>query len=156
MNIKGIAVIILTGISSGAFAQSLDIGGVELRIGQSTNEAISLLSAYKVQFKGSGWFVTNKSTEDLIGYFKASGNRLVYLEKGFKVNNNSSEVYYLARSELISRGGLECVSSESETSNGSDKLIQFIKKCGPYEFRYLMPITRKYDSIISISTPSTF
>lgn len=153
---KTISAIILAGLSSGAFAQSLDIGGVELRIGQSKNEAISLLSAYEVQFKSSGWFVTNKSTESLIGYFKVSSNKLIYIEKGFQVNNNGSEVYYLARSELISRGGAECVFSESETLNGSDKFIHFIKKCGPYELRYLMPISKKYDPIISISTPGSF
>jgi hypothetical protein len=51
---------LIGGSASSATAQALDIGGIELRLGQPPEDALRSLASYQVQFVESRWFVSQK------------------------------------------------------------------------------------------------
>lgn len=157
MNIKGIAVIILTGISSGAFAQSLDIGGVELRLGQDVSEAIKSLSMYKVTYieTAQSWFVFRPESRTFspIGNVSAKNNKINWISKSYDVDQNSnlSLVYASASNELRRRAGTSCAYKEREIGgsevNGYLHIIE--KHCGFYNLSLGLPSKHPNGNVIS-------
>jgi hypothetical protein len=124
-----------------AHAQSLDIGGIELRLGQKVDEALRSLSSYQVQYSSGSWFVTQKigNLYQFLGSIGATANVISFISKSFDMNENedASEVYTRASKELRRRGGTICATREVEYKDG---LIHgFETQCGPYRLSYYMP-----------------
>lgn len=120
---------------------SLDIGGIELRVGQKIDEALRLLSPYKVEFNNGSWFVTQKSGNayQILGIISAENNVISFITKSFNMNSpeDLADVYTRASKELRRRGGTTCAIRELEVTNGL--IIGFETKCGPYKLSVFMP-----------------
>jgi hypothetical protein len=129
------------GITHAADAQSLDIGGIELRLGQEVDEALRSLSAYQVQYTGGSWIVTQKvgDMHQVLGSIGAAANVLRFISKSFEVNENEgeSEAYTRASKELRRRGGTTCATHEVEYNDGL--IHAFETQCGMYTLSYHMP-----------------
>ncbi len=123
-----------------AHAQSLDIGGIELRIGQNVDEALESLSAYNVQWNKDHWFVTQGLGKGLklLGTFSSQEKHITFISKSFWIKNSGDapEVYTRASEEIRRRGGDSCITREFK-NNGI--ISSFITQCGPYELTYTMP-----------------
>ena len=134
--------VLLFGMVNAAHAQSLDIGGIELRIGQKVDEALRSLSTYEVQYFGNEWFVRQK-VGDLymaLGGIGATDKVISYINKSFDINENEDapKVYTRAANELRRLGGTTCTTHELVLN---DSLIHgFETQCGPYKLTYHMPM----------------
>lgn len=129
------------GMVHAAHAQSLDIGGIELHLGQKVDEALSSLSSYRVQYIDGSWLVTQKvgNLYQILGLIGAEANAISFISKSFEMNENEGTpaVYTRASKELRQRGGTTCTTREVEYSDG---LIRgFETQCGPYRLSYSMP-----------------
>jgi hypothetical protein len=126
--------------SHAASAQSLDIGGIELRIGQKIDDALKSLSAYNVSFKNDQWIVTQGLGDqtELLGTIGARENLVNFISKSFRLRGpgDAPEVYTRASKEACRRGGDSCLTSEVK-NNGT--IHSFLTQCGPYELTYTMP-----------------
>jgi hypothetical protein len=123
--------------SAAAQAQSLDIGGVELHIGQDVNEALRLLSHYQVQYTGSSWIVTQKAGREFVplGTISATDNELTFISKQFySFSRSDGEIYTIASRETRRRGGAACLTREM--TNASDQVTGFETQCGIYKLTY--------------------
>jgi hypothetical protein len=147
MKAKIIVAFLLVAISGVSSAQSLDIGGVELRLGQDIGEAIKSLSMYEVRYLETAglWHVRQVGTplSSSIGFITASNNKIMWVSKTYSVSQNSnlSLVYSSASNELNRRGGKTCVWQESgiEENDVTGYVQRFSKKCGPYELVFYLP-----------------
>ncbi len=133
--------ILSVGMVNAALAQSLDVGGIELRLGQKIDEALRSLSSYQVQHNSGSWIVTQKigKRHQLLGSIGAKDNAIIFISKSFEMNANEGapEVYTRASKEVRRRGGMTCTTREVEYS---DNLIhEFETQCGPYNLSYSMP-----------------
>jgi hypothetical protein len=132
------------GLVHAAHAQSLDVGGIELRLGQKVDEALRLLSSYQVQYGseyGSGvWVVTQQvgNLPQVFGGIRATANVITFINKSFPMNENEEapEAYTRASKELRRRGGTTCATREVEYTG----LIRGLEtQCGAYKLSYSMP-----------------
>lgn len=132
---------LLCGMVQMAHAQALDIGGIELSLGQNVNEALHALSPYQVQYSSNSWIVTQKVGKlyQFLGSIGAKDNKISFISKSFEVNDNESTpgVYTIAAKYLRKLGGETCVTIETEYT---DNLIHgFDTQCGKYKLGYLFP-----------------
>lgn len=135
------AAVLSVGMFHAAHAQSLDIGGIELRLGQKVDEALRSLSSYQVQYSNGSWIVTQKvgNLYQVLGSIGATANVISFISKSFDMNENEGapEAYTRASKELRRRGGTTCITREVEYTDG---LIRgFETQCGPYKLSYYMP-----------------
>lgn len=124
-----------------AQAQSLDIGGIELRLGQKVDEALRSLSAYQVEYSSGSWIVIQKAGNQyqFLGSIGAKDNVISFISKSFDMsaNEGAPEAYTRASKEVRRRGGMTCATREVEYT---DNLIrEFETRCGPYKLSYSMP-----------------
>lgn len=129
------------GMVHAAHAQSLDIGGIELRLGQKGDEALRSLSSYQVQYSNDSWIVTQKvgNLHQVLGLIGATGNSISFISKSFDMNENEGapETYTRASQELRRRGGTTCTTREVEYTD--DLIRGFETQCGLYKLYYYMP-----------------
>lgn len=129
------------GMTHAVRAQSLDIGGIELRIGQKVDEALRTLSLYQVQHNNGAWLVTQKlgNLYQFLGSIKAADNVISFIGKDFNISENesASEVYTRASREVRRRGGTTCTTREVEFTDGVVRAFE--TQCGPYKLQYFMP-----------------
>ncbi len=126
--------------SQAASAQFLDIGGIELGIGQKIDDALKSLSAYNVSFEKNQWIVTQGLGDqtELLGTIGARENLINLISKSFRLrgHGDAPAVYTLASEEVRRRGGDACFTREVK-NNGT--ISAFITQCGPYELTYSIP-----------------
>jgi len=125
-----------------AYAESLDIGGIELHLGQKVDDALRSLSTYHVQYIGSSWFVSQKVGDVYmsLGVIAATDKIISYISKSFDINENEEapKVYTRAANELRRLGGTDCTTYEIVMS---DELIHsFETQCSSYKLTYNMPM----------------
>lgn len=152
--------ILSLGMIHAARAQSLDIGGVELRLGQKVEEALRSLSPYQVQYTGGSWLVSQKAGKQhqLLGSISATANVLTFINKSYLLSSNEDApgAYTRASKELRQRGGANCTTTEVEYSDGLVRA--FDTHCGLYKLSYFMPSKgpdgTRYLTSISISIRS--
>lgn len=122
-----------------AGAQSLDIGGIELRLGQPVDEALRSLSPYRVQRLEDVWSVSQKAGDhyDLLGVISATANAITSIRKYFTLeeNEDAGRLYALALKEARRRGGTICSTRNYEASS----VPSFFTDCGPYTATVTMP-----------------
>ena len=132
---------LLAGMVHAVHAQSLDIGGIELRLGQRADEALRSLSSYQVKYIGSSWLVSQKIANQyqILGSFGATANTISFISKSFDMEKNerAAETYTQAYKELRRRGGASCSTREVEYSDGL--IRSFDTQCGSYILSYFMP-----------------
>jgi hypothetical protein len=125
--------------SHAASAQSLDIGGIELHIGQKIDDALKSLSAYNVSFQHDQWIVTQDlgNRMQLLGSIAAKDNFITYIVKSVNLRGpgEAPEAYTRANEEVRRRGGEACFTREVKNNGIIDS---FITQCGPYELTYYM------------------
>ena len=134
--------VLLIGMINAAHAQSLEIGGIELRLGQKVDEALRSLSTYQVQYIGDIWLVSQKVGDMYmsLGVIGATDKIISYISKSFNINENEDapKVYTRAANELHRLGGTTCATHERVFS---DSLIHgFETQCGPFKLIYDMPM----------------
>jgi hypothetical protein len=124
-----------------AKAQSLDIAGIELRIGQDASEAVRALNVYEVRFQDGSWFVSQKIDGKYrwYGNFAAQNGKISFISKGFPLADDydAARVYTQASKELRRRGGTECQTREVEFTD--DIIHQFETRCGLYKLTFHIP-----------------
>lgn len=141
MKLVLIAGLLSLGMVHAAQAQSLDIGGIELRLGQKVDEALRSLSSYQVQYSSSSWIVTQKAGKQyqVLGSIGATDNAISFISKSLDMsaNEGAPEAYTRASKEVRRRGGMTCVTREVEYTD--DLIRAFETQCGPYKLSYFMP-----------------
>lgn len=129
------------GMAHAVHAQSLDIGGIELRLGQKVDEAIRSLSSYQVQYVNGSWIVTQKNgnLHQFLGSIGATDNIITFINKSFDIDVNESapEAYTRAFREVRRRGGVNCATREVEYTDGLVRAFE--TQCGLYKLTYSMP-----------------
>ena len=133
--------LLLFSTAHAAHAQSLDIGGIELRLGQKIDEALRSLSSYQVQYSSGSWIVTQKvgNLYQVLGSIGATDNVISFVSKSFDMSENEGapEAYTRASKEVRRRGDMTCATREVEYT---DSLVrEFETQCGPYKLSYSMP-----------------
>ena len=160
MKLYLLAAVLSVGIVNAAHAQSLDIGGVELHIGEKVDKALPSLSSYEVQYKNVGadaWFVSQKvgNIYQPLGYISVNDGVITSIGKYFDVGDdvNTPQVYTRAAGEIRRRGGKKCNTYEEKYNDGN--IRGFSTWCGRYKLTYTMSFKdndgRRYVSSISIS-----
>ena len=124
-----------------AGAESLDIGGIELQLGQKADNVLRLLSSYQVQYSGGSWVVGQKvgSAYEFLGTVGAMDNVVTSISKSFQMTEPEAapDIYTSASNELHRRGGSNCSTREVAFTDG---LIRgFETQCGVYTLTYYMP-----------------
>ena len=181
-NLRGLIFAAAIGLINTSYAQSLDIGGVELALGQSEGYAREQLSKfYNVSIpidqtqRGSYHHVidwSNKNKPKFIGGVYFAKGKLTIISKDYleHINNpNFSFVYAIASADLEAKGGKKCTykeSSQEPTSSFVDKksnnqigyIHQIQKICGAYKLTLTMPTLINEDVIspsltMSLSAP---
>ncbi len=141
MRLYLLAVVLSVCMVHSAHAQSLDIGGIELRLGQKVDDALRSLSSYQVQYSSGSWFVSQKvgNLYQNLGVIGATANVISFISKPFDINENEGapEAYTRASKELRRRGGTTCASREVEYTDGL--IREFETQCGLYKLSYFMP-----------------
>lgn len=136
-----ILITLFVGVVQPVNAQSLDVGGIELKLGQKVDDALRSLSNYQVQYVGSSWFVSQETgnRSRFLGVIAATNNEISFIRKSFAIDGNESavEVYSQASKELRTRGGTACFTREAIFSDGV--INGFDTRCGKYELSYTMP-----------------
>jgi hypothetical protein len=134
---------ILAASSTSASGQSLDIGGIELRLGQSISEALNVLSPYDVRYQESvpAWTVYERGRQPLriLGVLQARDGVLYHISKSFDIPNiyATQRVYTQASQEVQRRGGGGC---ETREVKWTDELIRTLEtRCGSYTLTYSLP-----------------
>lgn len=128
---------------AGSSAQSLDIGGIEIRLGQSAPEALRSLASYQARYAQdlNAWFISQRvgSNTEFLGHFSAVNARVAYVSKNFamKAPDELPAMYTAAMRETKRRGGQRCVLSTDESGDGL--IHQIDTRCGPYRLNYFFP-----------------
>lgn len=138
-----LACFLSVGVAHAVHAQSLDIGGIELHLGQKVDEALRSLSPYQVQYlQNDSWAVSQKTGNSFqfLGSIGAKNNVIDYLSKIFNFNSpeETPEVYTRASKELRHLGGTTCTTREVYYTDGL--IHDFSTQCGPYILSYNMPM----------------
>ena len=129
--------------ASNGLAQSLDIGGIDLRLGQDVPDALKALSAYRVQYddQAKTWFVTQKRGDlfEWLGSFRAIDNKVSSISRGYTISDDgdTQRVYTRAAKDVRQHGGSNCTMRDVEFT---DNLIREIEtQCGLYRLTYSFP-----------------
>jgi len=126
--------------------QSLDIGGLEIRVGQPTSDVIARLrSAYTVNFDEGLklWFVTKTPDGSgpivWVGNFAATNGIVSSISKGYALPDfqELAAVYTQAIIDVHLRGGTTCVTQPVASADGVVRRIQ--SACGRYVLNLLLP-----------------
>ncbi len=138
-------------------AQRLDIGGVELRVGEPMDSALRALSIYTVRYNDTmkNWMVTQlgNSGYTILGSIAAASGRIWLIVKYYDVPSagDVASVYTTASRDLRARGGPECT---ARAVKFTDNVIhEFETVCGRYTLDYLMPM-KAPDGQVSAATIS--
>jgi hypothetical protein len=117
-------------------AQGLDVGGVEIRLGQDVTTAVQRLSIYRVVYspQSNFWSVTQPVAGrfEWLGHVEARDGKVTGISKGFTMTepNDFSSAYTEALKEARRRGGEVCSVSNVEYTNG---LVGGVEtRCGRY------------------------
>lgn len=121
-------------------AQTLDIGGIAVRIGERPEDALRSLASYQVHYDDGSWDVLQKAGEvwQLLGFFSAADDSIRLIDKSFPVRSEGDmpRIYTEASAELHRLGGETCMTTEMTVS---DNLIHgFETQCGRYTLTYSM------------------
>jgi hypothetical protein len=124
-------------------AQSLDVGGIEIRLGQDVGEAFKSLAQYQVVRLSDSWAVMEKvgASSRLLGIITAQGNRIDFVSKAFELESDADgpEVLTRAVKELRIRATADCNTSATNGGYTGDLVSGFVIRCGRLAARYLMP-----------------
>jgi hypothetical protein len=128
-------------------AQSLDIGGIELTIGQPIETALAKLSGvYAVRFDDTDsgdwktWNVETKEGDKSLGAVSSVGGKVALIQKDyhFPSTGDVPPMYTTAMTETQRRGGKVCTTKTPRT--GSDSMIRMITTdCGKYTLTLHLP-----------------
>ena len=119
---------------------ALDIGGIQVHLGQNVTDALRTLSPYQVRYDESArlWFVTQKDEfqYDLLGTITATGGRISGITKVFKLHNqyDTQHVYTQASTTLHALGGNLCDTRDVYFTDGQVHTIE--TQCGLYRLTY--------------------
>ena len=122
--------------------QALDIGGVELTLGEDVSDALRSLSTYDVRYNESikAWFVSQKSGEDAewLGNFSASSGRVSFISKAYALPKTGDmvRVYSGALRDAQRRGGQSCQTAPVEFTD--DLIHQIETRCGRYRLIFYL------------------
>lgn len=136
--------------------QSLDIGGIDVRLGQSLGTALSQVQAvYSVVHlpETADWLVTEKSSNNPVGSLTARDGLVVSVGSYYPIANDGEDVvetYTLAMRAAQRRGGKQCTTSPIEYSSGRFPEIRTF--CGQYKLSLFLPQKRKSESDSKHST----
>ena len=136
--------VLLASVGSGVRAQSLDVGGIQLHIGQQLDEALHVLSPYKVSYiEPSTWMVYQQAGSSLqsLGQIDAAHNAVTRIVKWFDFDDSADapEVYGRASRELHRLGGSTCTTRIYAHDDEANHIRGFLTRCGAYELSYYMP-----------------
>ena len=143
------------------FSQALDVGGIELHLGQPATEAVQALSGYQLRYsdESKGWTVTQRgeSPYELLGYFSAKDGKVAFISKSYHMSSqyDAQRIYNVASQELRRRGGTACTTRVIEYTD--DLVHEFETQCGGYRLSYYLPSRLGSDNVdagISISVRS--
>ena len=147
-------------------AQALDIGGIELRLGQSSTSALAALKvAYDVRYEESLkiWTVLRKRSADesyvWVGHIGVDDGLVKRISKSYPMKDpyELTDVLTLALRDAQKRGGTACTTWPQEMTD--DRFWGFTTTCGPYEMSLTLPQLMKdppgakADPSISVSVP---
>src|SRR5437763_12723215 len=99
---------------SAVAAQALDIGGIELRLGQNISDALKALSPYQTSYSENGhiWVVTRRGEAPfvIVGTLAATDGKVTAITKVYPLSSeyDASPVYTEASKEVRRRGGAAC------------------------------------------------
>ena len=149
------AAAISVGFANEAHAQSLDIGGIELRLWQKVDDALHSLSSYQVHYTNGSWFVSQKvgSEYQYLGTIGARANSITFISKIFDLREGAdiAKRYTEASRELRRRGGSSCTTREVEFTDGLVREIE--TQCGRYKLAFILP-TKEDDGARNIGSIS--
>ena len=127
-----------------AAAQRLDIGGIELYLGQGAGDALRSLSAYTARYydENQSWYVTQKVGTEyrLLGHFAATDGKISFIAKRYHLasEHDGARAYTQALRDAKKRGGASC---QMRAVEGTDDLVHQIETvCGSYRLSYFFPL----------------
>jgi hypothetical protein len=132
-------------------AQALDIGGIELRLGQNVAEGLRALSSYQVRYTEDAqlWLVTQRgeSPYQLLGTVAATDGKISTIEKSYWLSTqyDTRRVYTQASREVHRRGGTAC--DTREVAFTDDQIHKLETRCGLYRLSYMFPSTYQAENI---------
>jgi hypothetical protein len=132
-------------------AQGLDIGGIELHLGQDVAAALNALSSYQVRYNEEGkfWIVTQRgeSPFELLGSLSAIDGKLSTISKSYRLTTqyDTQRVYTQASRDVHRRGGNVCETREVEYTD--DQIRNIETRCGRYRLSYSFPSTYQGDNV---------
>lgn len=124
-------------------SQTLDIGGIPLRIDQDASEAVQSMAAYQVKYENSirAWFVSQKVGDrfEYLGSFDAVDGKVASIVKSYRAvdADDVARIYTQASKEVRRLGGPTCVMREVEYTDGVIRVIE--TTCGRYRLAYSLP-----------------
>ncbi|HKK09042.1 MAG TPA: hypothetical protein VKA44_09170 [Gemmatimonadota bacterium] len=139
----GLTALVVT--SGSAAAQSLDIGGVEVHLGEAGTVALrQLRAAYNLQYVdgAKAWGVTRKNgPQDYtsLGMFSIDSGTVTWISKDYEIPDvqRLGNIFQQAVRDLRARGGKACFMWPNEMTNGM--IFGASMKCGPYTLDLNLP-----------------
>ncbi|MBI4501990.1 MAG: hypothetical protein HY700_12625 [Gemmatimonadetes bacterium] len=134
-----------------ASAQVLDIGGIQLRLGQDVSEALKSLSPYQVQYEdqSEAWLVTGKvgNRFEYLGSLTATDGKVASISKSYRISEDHDDrtAYSHASKDVRRLGGSNCTMREVEFTD--DLIHQIETSCGQYRLVYVFPWLYKGDKV---------
>lgn len=135
--------IIGTTFPAAAFGQALDIGGIEIRLGQDASTTLRALASYRVAYNQGmrSWFVSQQVGErvEWLGHFRADDGKVTFISKGYPLSDpdDTPRVFSHALRDVRRRGGPACV---TRTVEWTDDMVHEIEtRCGKYRLTYSFP-----------------
>jgi hypothetical protein len=126
--------LLFLGLSTQSQAQTLDIGGIEIRLGQSTASALAALrTVYKVQYfdEMETWGVTRPDKPTYgIGSIRVRDGLVSSISKDYFDANGVSgfDQHFQALRDALARGGSSCMTKIVEDAERKG----IITNCGRY------------------------
>jgi hypothetical protein len=123
----------------------LDIGGIEVQVGQHIDSVLPrFLANYDIFFHEElrRWFVSNKTggRTVILGNLEVVRDRVTLVQKVYDYNDDLyklSEVYSLALRDVQSRSGTTCSVRIHEWPSGGVQSV--ISTCGRYALTFSLP-----------------
>jgi hypothetical protein len=137
---------ILVASASPLGAQTLDIGGIELRLGESGTTALAdLRSAYDVRYEESigMWSIFRKRVADdpyvFVGQVYIKAGVVSRIVKDYELTDQYDlvDVYSTAMKQVRKRGGATCNTWPQEMTDG--RFWSIHTTCGSYELTLNLP-----------------
>ena len=135
-----IAACLLALVAARAEGQTLDVGGVPLRLGQNVTDALREVSGYQVTYSEDSklWFVMQRGEPEpvVLGTLSAVDGRISGITKMYRLSNqyDTRRVYTQASRELRRLGGNVCETKEVELSDHEVHSVE--TRCGLYHLSY--------------------